>query len=112
MSRPGDRRKRWKQTSYGMSGLWGTLGITAIIFQLYFIGAALILLALLDFRDGMRGWRIRNEPPPKAYRDAFRNDYSGEFARKYIRDFNNGEFDNLKPLYSFDSDIKKRIREE
>ncbi len=70
--RPGDRRQRWNQ-SFGISGAI-FLGFAAFTFfgvdppaQYYMIGFFL-LMAVLDFVDIGKGWRVKEGRPPWADR--------------------------------------------
>lgn len=70
--KPGDRKKRWKQThnenglifaamgTAAALGVEGTHGIVIAIFM--------YLMAFLDIRDAKRGWKISYDLPPWAER--------------------------------------------
>ena len=69
MPKPGDRRKRWKSTCQIEGCIM--LGIAMMLFVAGGItgtglGIIVAMLAMLDFRDSRRGWKMSNKRPPWA----------------------------------------------
>ena len=72
--RPGDRKRRWKQSCDAEAGIFIVFGIGFLVLSGFSRGGFIMLLfnffmVYLCLRDAKRGWKIRYDLPPKYYRD-------------------------------------------
>ncbi len=84
--RPGDRRERWK-SSCNTSCVIFLLFAAGFIFLVegnvgLIVAAVFGVMALLEFRDSQRGWRIRYDIPRRAQERADRGDIMAQTAIK------------------------------
>jgi len=88
--RPGDRKRRWKESSAAS----GVIFVAMAIFVItgvdgpagLFIGVSCLAMAYFDYRDFVRGPSTSNRIPERARREARMPGLRGELARAAIRE--------------------------
>ena len=101
--RPGDRRRRWEQSTSTEAFIFGILAVLFIIFvegpAKWPVVGFLILGVLLAFRDYHRGWKLRYDLPPWGKRAIARGD---PVAKAAWEDTQQTAKDPNRKRYSFD----------
>ena len=70
--KPGDRKQRWKR-SHNTTGVVLLAGFAMMAFGVDppagpILAIWMLVMAIFEFRDAQRGWKMRNDLPPWAHR--------------------------------------------
>lgn len=85
--RPGDRKRRWKESCYVDITIFGFMAGILFVIGLWQIAIVPVLMVILSLRSHHLGWKIDYRLPPHAIRDIKRGDKTGIKAAETVLRF-------------------------